>query len=154
MELENEVVKVRGFCTGARKLVNKRLNQAQVSTQDRKMRWKSASATIRSTALARIWEHQHNFVARGGWLEDDTVDTVMRWSFYGDTRVGGLAPSPTRSGYIPCTTFSDLRRYLEEWVQETSMTVRPLLQTALEGLTGLHGSHWKEVKGNPPVPAL
>jgi hypothetical protein len=29
MELENEVVKVRGFCTGARKLVTKRLNRAQ-----------------------------------------------------------------------------------------------------------------------------
>ena len=22
----------------------------------------------------------------GGWLEDDTVDTVMRWPLYGDTR--------------------------------------------------------------------
>jgi hypothetical protein len=92
VELENEVVKVRGFCTGARKLVTKPLNHAQVSTQDRKIRWKSASATIRSTALARIREHQQNFVAKGGWLEDDTVDTVMWWSLYGDTRVGGLAP--------------------------------------------------------------
>lgn len=33
VELENEVVTVRGFCTGARKLT-KRLNRAQVGTQD------------------------------------------------------------------------------------------------------------------------
>ena len=79
------------------------------------------------------------------------MDTVIRWSLYGDTKVGGLAPSHTRSGYIPCTTFQDFRQYLEEWVQETSRTGSPLLQTALEGLTGLQGNHWKEVKGNPPV---
>ena len=36
-------------------------------------------------------------------------------------------------------------------MQETSRTGSPLLQTALEGLTGLQGNHWKEVKGNPPV---
>jgi len=151
VELENEEVAVKGFCTDARKLLTKRLNRAQVSAQDRTMRWKSASAIIRDTALARIWGHRHNSVAAGGWLEDGTVDTVMRWSLYGNTRVGGLAPNLTRSGYIPCSTLSDLRRYLDEWMQETDMSGSPLLQTALEGLTGLHGSHWREVKGDPPM---
>ena len=85
-------VKVRGFCTSARKLVLKRLNHACVRTQDRMMWWKSASTTICSTALARIWEPQRNSTAKGGWLEDGTVDAEIRWSLYGDTKTRGLAP--------------------------------------------------------------
>jgi hypothetical protein len=106
-------MKVRGFCTSARKLILKRLSPAYVVKQDPMRWWKSASTNIRSTALARIWEPQPNSTAKGGWLEDSTVDAVIRWSLYGDTNVGGLAPSPTRTGYIPCTTFQDLWQIFE-----------------------------------------
>jgi hypothetical protein len=76
-----------------------------VVKQDPMRWWKSASTNICSTVLARIWEPQSDSTAKGGWLEDSTVDAVILWSLYGDTNVGGLAPSPTRTGYIQCMTF-------------------------------------------------
>jgi hypothetical protein len=102
------------------------------------------STKIRGTALAKIWEPQPNSTAEGGWLEDGTVDAVIRWSLYGDTNIGG-APSPTRTGYIPCTTFQDLLQFVKDIRQTAVMAASPLLQIALEGLTGLHGCQWKEV---------
>jgi hypothetical protein len=147
-------VKVRGFCTSARRLVLKRLNPTCVVKQDHMRWWKSASTTIRSTALARIWEPQPNSTAKGGWLEDSTVDAVIRWSLYGDTKAGVLAPSPTRTGYIPCTTFQDLRQFLKDKRQTAKMAESPVLQMASEGLTGLHGCQWREVESSQPIKGI
>ncbi len=146
-------MKVRGFCTRARKLILKRLSPACVVKQDPRRWWKSASKNIRSTALARIWEPQPNSTAKGGWLEDGTVDAVIQWSLYGDTNVGGLAPNPTRTGYIPCTT-QDLWQFLKDLRQTANMAESPLLQMALEGLTGLHGCQWKEVESSQSIKGI
>jgi hypothetical protein len=145
---------VRGFCTSARKLILKRLSHACVVKQDPMRWWKSASTNIRNTAMARIWELHPNSTAKGGWLEDGTVDAVIRWSLYGDTNVGGLTPSPTRTGYIPCTTFQDLWQFLKDMRQTANMAESPLLQMALEGLTGLHGCQWKEVGNSQSIKGI
>jgi hypothetical protein len=147
-------MKVRGFCTCARKLILNRLSPTCVVKQDPRRWWKSASTNIRSTALARIWEPQPNSTAKGGWLEDGTVDAVIRWSLYGDTNGGGLAPNPTRTGYIPCTTFQDLWQFLKDLRQTANMAESPLLHMALEGLTGLHGCQWKEVESSQSIKGI
>jgi len=73
---------------------------------------------------------------------------VIRWSLYGDTNVGGLAPNPTRTGYIPCSTFQELRNSLNDMRQTAGRAESPLLKMALEGLTGLHGCQWKDIESS------
>jgi hypothetical protein len=82
------------------------------------------------------------------------VDAVILWSICGDTNGGGSAPNPTRTGYIPCTTFQDLWQFLKDLRQTANMAESPLLHMTLEGLTGLHGCRWKEVEGSQLIKGI
>jgi hypothetical protein len=87
MEVTNDGVMVRGFCTTARRLTTKRLQASQIEEEDRVVKWKGASRILRQRAIAKIWTRQRQpAVARGGWLEDETVDSAVRWSLHGDTK--------------------------------------------------------------------
>jgi hypothetical protein len=149
-EVKDDGIKVRGFCTGARKLVTKLLQAVQIHEEDLVVKWKGSSLNLLHTAIARIWAHQLHSTARGRWLEDETVDIAVRWSLYGDTKSGGLAPCLTRNGYIPCVAFQELLLCLKDMRQAKNRTGRPLLQVALEGLTGMHGCKWKETNSLQP----
>jgi len=50
---------------------------------------------------------------------------------------------PNKKWYLPCTTFQSLQTNHEPG-ERTSETEGPLLQSILEGLTGVFGLQWKE----------
>jgi hypothetical protein len=79
------------------------------------------------------------------------VDGAIRWSLYGNTTEGGLAPCLTSNGYISCVTFHVFRAGVQELQQTMHGAERPLLQVALEGLTGMNGRKWKVSESLPPA---
>ena len=104
VEVTNDGVKVKGFCTTAKSLTTKRIQAEHLQRDDRSVKWNGASRILRRCAIAKIWAQSGQpAVAKGGWLEDETVDSAVRWSLYGNTNVAGLTPCSTRNGYyIPC----------------------------------------------------
>ena len=54
LEVTNDEVKVRGFCTVARKLITKRRQAKHLQRDDRVVRWKRASRILRRCAIAKI----------------------------------------------------------------------------------------------------
>jgi ribonuclease HI len=137
-------VQVRGFCTKSLKLVSKGFQAAEVQKGIPLVKWKGAAQVLSHPAIARIWAHQRHTSGGGGWLEDETVDAAIRWSLYGDTRVGGLVPSG-RNGYISCVTIQELQLQIQNYQEREGISTKPLLQVALEGLTGINGGLWKKV---------
>jgi len=73
------------------------------------------------------------------------VDAAIRWSLYGDTRVGGLVPCPGLNGYISLVTIQELQLQIQNYQEREGISTKPLLQVALEGLIGINGRLWKEV---------
>jgi len=99
VEVTNDDVKVKGFCITAKRILTKRIQADNLQRDDRAVRWHGASRILRRCAIARIWTQAcQSAGAKGGWLEDETVDSAVRWSLYGNTNVAGLAPCSARNG--------------------------------------------------------
>jgi hypothetical protein len=137
-------VTVRGFCAKSQSLISKRVQAAEAQKGTPLLRWKGAAQVLSLPAIAKIWAHQRHTSGGGGWLEDQTVDAAIRWSLYGDTRVGALAPCPGRNGYISLVLLQELQVQIQNYQEREGMLTKPLLQVALEGLTGINGRLWKE----------
>ena len=99
-------------------------------------------------AIAKVWAHKNHTTGSGGWLEDETIDAAIRWSLLGDTRMGGLAPCPGRNEYFSLETIQALQGLIQNYQEREDLSTTPLLQVALEGLTGINGNLWKEVDGS------
>ena len=62
--------------------------------------------------------------------------------------MGGLAPCPGRNEYFSLETIQALQVLIQSYQEREDLSTTPLLQVALEGLTGINGSLWKEVDGS------
>jgi hypothetical protein len=103
VEVTNDGVKVKGFCITAKRLITKRMQAEHLQRDDRTVKWHGASRILRRCAIAIIWAQSGQPAgAKGGWLEDETVDSAVRWSLYGNTNVAGLTPCSTRNGHTVC----------------------------------------------------
>jgi hypothetical protein len=155
VEVTNDGVKVKGFCITAKRLITKRIQAEHLQRDDRTVKWHGASRILRRCAIAKIWAQSGQPAgAKGGWLEDETVDSAVRWSLYGNTNVAGLTPCSTRNGYIPCVALHELRELLASTPPLRAGAPRTSLRAALEGLTGMQGCHWKEIEGPAPEDGL
>ncbi len=65
--------------------------------------------------------------------------------FPDDTRTGDLAPCPGRNEYFSLETIQAIQVLIQSYQEREKLSTTPLLQVALEGLTGLNGTLWKEV---------
>ncbi len=59
--------------------------------------------------------------------------------------MGGLAPCPGRNKYFSLETIQALQVLIQSYLEREDLSATPLLQVALEGLTGINGKSWKEV---------
>jgi hypothetical protein len=132
---------VQGFCITAKRLTSKRIQPEHLQRDDKSVKWHGASRILRRRAIAKIWAQAGRLAgATGGWLEDETVDSAVRWSLYGNTNVAGLTPCSTRNGYIPCVAFHELKALLGSTLPAEAGAPGTSLRAALEGLTGMQGA--------------
>ena len=112
VEVTNDDVKVKGFCVTAKRILTKRIQADKLQRDDQVVRWHGASRILRRCAIARIWTQAGQSAgAKGGWLEDETVDSAVRWSLYGNTNVAGLAPCSARNGTSRARLFMSSESY-------------------------------------------
>ena len=137
--------RVRGFCAKSRKLISREVRTTELQKGVQMLKWKGAAKVLSLPAIAKVWAHKSHTSGGGGWLEDETIDAAIRWSLHGDTRTGGLAPCPGRNEYFSLETIQALQVLIQSYQEREKLSTTPLLQVALEGLTGLNGKLWKEV---------
>jgi len=147
-EPHSKGAKVRGFCVTNRKLISRVVQATEFRQEVQKIKWKGAAKVLSLPAIAKVWAHKNHTTGSGGWLEDETIDAAIRWSLLGDTRMGGLAPCPGRNEYFSLETIQALQVLIQRYQEREDLSTTPLLQVALEGLTGINGSLWKEVDGS------
>jgi hypothetical protein len=137
--------KVRGFCAKNRKLISREVQATELQQEVQKIKWNGAAKVLSLPAIAKIWAHTNRTTGGGGWLEHETMDAAIRWSLLGDTRMRGLAPCPGRNEYFSLETIQALQVLIQSYLEREDLSATPLLQVALEGLTGINGKIWKEV---------
>ena len=84
--------------------------------------------------------------SQGGWKMTNNRrggKVVPVWGYTTVSQTERISPMPNKKWYLPCTTFQSLQKNHEPG-ERTSETEGPLLQSILEGLTGVFGLQWKE----------
>ncbi len=141
-EPHSKGAKVRGFCVTNRKLISREVQATEFRQEVQKIKWKGAAKVLSLPAIAKVWAHKNHTTGSGGWLEDETIDAAIRWSLLGDTRMGGLAPCPGRNEYFSLETIQALQGLIQNYQEREDLSTTPLLQVALEGLTGINGNNY------------